>query len=95
MSDCAFNQDSLISEFEISGDFLDATLLCQELCEVEDQCSYFKFSKGGNVCGLYHFYDVLYCRKLAGPAEPPYPQCLPGMIEFNFIKLEPKIVPFT
>ncbi len=74
--DCLFNDDDVVSSYTLPGN-TDAFVLCQDLCQAEDDCAYFKYDSAASSCLLYRAFDILACQTISGDTSPDVGQCLP------------------
>jgi len=72
---CQPSEAELIDTLPIP-DVPGATATCQFLCQVQEDCSTFRYNSTGEICELYHYRYVTSCMLLGGTVEPPIDECL-------------------
>ena len=61
LNDCVLNAGENVVNvwpIPINGNLTAAVLLCQNICEIEDQCNYFTYDTTTEICSLYLFFDL-------------------------------------
>ena len=78
VSECQPDQDEVILEMSLPSDEDGATSICQELCEIQDNCEYWRFDGASLTCSLLSYCYLHSCDSLMAGPEPDLSSCLCG-----------------
>ena len=75
VADCDPDPDKVILTARLSGDE-GSSLLCQQLCGVQDDCAYWSYDRASLTCSLLSYCYITSCDSIFAGPQPDFKDCL-------------------
>ena len=75
VADCDPDPDKVILTARLSGDE-GSSLLCQQLCGVQDDCAYWSYDRARLTCSLLSYCYITSCDSIFAGPQPDFKDCL-------------------
>merc|ERR1712002_1170212 len=72
---CDPSKDEIIESYDIPNSAENVYSLCQQVCQIQEGCNFFKYNKNTEKCDLFHYRYLDSCQLVAGTATPSLDEC--------------------